>query len=71
MILRGENPTGDPDLDSIIPHPDAERWHITTSATEAIPNCDVVLVTVPTPITNDLKPDLSFVEAAGRDVFSQ
>ncbi|MEC8242140.1 MAG: nucleotide sugar dehydrogenase, partial [Candidatus Thermoplasmatota archaeon] len=70
MILRGENPTGDPDVDSIIPQPGAERWHITTSATEAIPNCDVVLVTVPTPITNDLKPDLSFVEAAGRDVFN-
>ncbi len=70
MILRGENPTGDPDLDSIVPHPGTDRWHITTSATEAIPNCDVILVTVPTPITNDLKPDLSFVEAAGRDVFS-
>ena len=70
MILRGENPTGDPDVDSIIPQPGAKRWHITTSATEAIPNCDVVLVTVPTPITNDLKPDLSFVEAAGRDVFN-
>jgi nucleotide sugar dehydrogenase len=28
-----------------------------------------VLVTVPTPITHDLKPDLSYVEAAGRDVF--
>lgn len=69
MILRGENPTGDPDVDSIIPQPGAKRWHITTSATEAIPNCDVVLVTVPTPITNDLKPDLSYVEAAGRDVF--
>ena len=70
MIIRGENPTGDPDVDSIIPQPGTERWHITTSATEAIPNCDVVLVTVPTPITNDLKPDLSFVEAAGRDVFN-
>jgi nucleotide sugar dehydrogenase len=28
------------------------------------------LVTVPTPITHDLKPDLSYVEAAGRDVFN-
>ena len=42
---------------------------ITTSAAEAVPNCDVVLVNVPTPITHDLKPDLSYVEAAGRDVF--
>ena len=42
-----------------------ERWHITTSTAEAVPHCDVVLVTVPTPITHDLKPDLSYVEAAG------
>ncbi|MBT7987219.1 MAG: nucleotide sugar dehydrogenase, partial [Euryarchaeota archaeon] len=36
---------------------------------EAVPHCDVVLVTVPTPITHDLKPDLSYVAGAGRDVF--
>ena len=46
-----------------------ERWNITTSTAEAVPHCDVVLVTVPTPITHDLKPDLSYVEAAGRAVF--
>ena len=70
MVLQGKNPTGDSDVDDIVPQPGTERWHITTSAAEAVPNCDVVLVTVPTPITDDLKPDLSFVEAAGRDVFS-
>ena len=69
MVLQGKNPTGDPDVDDIVPQPGTERWHITTSAAEAVPNCDVVLVTVPTPITHDLKPDLSYVEAAGRDVF--
>jgi nucleotide sugar dehydrogenase len=70
MVLQGKNPTGDPDVNDIIPQPGTDRWNITTSANEAVPNCDVVLVTVPTPITDDLKPDLSFVEAAGRDVFS-
>ena len=70
QILQGKNPTGDPDVDDIVPQPGTDRWNITTSATEAVPNCDVVLVTVPTPITDDLKPDLSFVKAAGRDVFS-
>ena len=70
MVLQGKNPTGDPDVDDIVPQPGIERWHITTSAAEAVPHCDVVLVTVPTPITHDLKPDLSFVEAAGRDVFN-
>jgi nucleotide sugar dehydrogenase len=70
MVLKGENPTGDPDVDDIVPKPGTENWHITTSAAEAVPHCDVVLVTVPTPITHDLKPDLSYVEAAGRDVFN-
>ena len=69
MILRGENPTGDPDVDDIIPQPGSERWNITMSAAEAVPHCDVVLITVPTPITHDLKPDLSYVYAAGRAVF--
>ena len=69
MILRGENPTGDPDVDDIVPKPGTERWNITTSTAEAVPNCDVILVTVPTPITHDLKPDLSYVAAAGRAVF--
>ena len=70
MIKRGKNPTGDPDIDDIIPLPGTKRWNITDSAKKAVHNCDVILVTVPTPITNDLKPDLSYVEAAGRDVFS-
>ena len=69
MILRGENPTGDPDVDDIVPKPGTERWNITMSTAEAVPQCDVVLVTVPTPITHDLKPDLSYVAAAGRTVF--
>lgn len=69
MILRGENPTGDPDVDDIVPQPGADRWNISTNTGEAVPNCDVVLVTVPTPITHDLKPDLSYVAAAGRAVF--
>ena len=69
MVLQGKNPTGDPDVDDIVPQPGTERWHITTSAAEAVPHCDVILVTVPTPITHDLKPDLSYVAGAGRDVF--
>ena len=69
MVKAGQNPTGDPDVDDIVPAPGTERWHITTSTAEAVPHCDVVLVTVPTPVTHDLKPDLSYVEAAGRAVF--
>ena len=69
MVKQGINPTGDPDVDDIIPAPDSDRWNITTSTSEAVPYCDVVLVTVPTPITEDLKPDLSYVQKAGRAVF--
>ena len=69
MVKAGKNPTGDPDVDDIVPAPGTERWHITTSSAEAVPHCDVILVTVPTPITHDLKPDLSYVAGAGRDVF--
>jgi nucleotide sugar dehydrogenase len=68
-IRAGKNPTGDPDVDDLVPKPGTERWHISTSTAEAAQNCDFVLVTVPTPITDDLKPDLSYVEAAGREVF--
>jgi nucleotide sugar dehydrogenase len=69
LVNAGQNPTGDPDVNDIIPQPGAERWNITTSTGEAVPHCDIVLVTVPTPVTHDLKPDLSYVEAAGRAVF--
>ena len=69
MVKRGENPTGDPDVNDIIPAPGSERWNITTSTSEAVPHCDVVLVTVPTPVTEDLKPDLTYVQSAGRAVF--
>ena len=69
MVKAGKNPTGDPDVDDIVPAPGTERWNITTSSAEAVPHCDVILVTVPTPITHDLKPDLSYVAGAGRDVF--
>ena len=69
MVNAGENPTGDPDVDDLVPAPGTERWNITTSSAEAVPHCDAVLVTVPTPITHDLKPDLSYVAGAGKDVF--
>ena len=36
MINLGKNPTGDPDIDDIIPDPDAARWNITTSTSYAV-----------------------------------
>ena len=68
-LLEGKNPLGDPDLDDMIPTPGSERWHITTSTAEATAQCDVLIVTVPTPVSEDLKPDLSYVGSAGRAIF--
>ncbi len=68
-IKRGKNPTGDPDINDIIPPIESERWNITTSTEDASAICDILLITVPTPVTNDLKPDLSYVRDAGKSVF--
>tara|TARA_B100001113_G_scaffold342513_1_gene328761 strand:- start:1550 stop:2932 length:1383 start_codon:yes stop_codon:yes gene_type:complete len=68
-LHQGINPLGDPDLDNMIPKPNSERWTITTSAEQATKSCDVLIVTVPTPVSDDLKPDLSYVENAGKAVF--
>lgn len=68
-LLQGINPLGDPDLDDLIPPPESDRWNITNSTSDATAACDVIIVTVPTPVSEDLKPDLSYVENAGRAVF--
>jgi len=68
-IHQQENPTGDPEVEGLIPSKDDPRWNITMQTEEAVQHCDVVLITVPTPITEDLKPDLSYVHKAGCAVF--
>jgi len=69
MIRNGENPTGDPDVNDIIPDISNPKWNITSSISDAVEECDVILVTVPTPVTKDLKPDLSYVRDAGVSIF--
>jgi nucleotide sugar dehydrogenase len=68
-IHQQENPTGDPEVEGLIPSKDDPRWNITMNTQEAVQHCDVILITVPTPITEDLKPDLSYVRKAGCAVF--
>ncbi|MED5271342.1 MAG: NAD(P)-binding domain-containing protein, partial [Candidatus Thermoplasmatota archaeon] len=68
-ILRGENPTGDPEINNIIPKPNTKNWNITTDTNLAVENCDVLIVTVPTPVTTNLKPDLKYVISAGENIF--
>ncbi len=40
----------------------------TTDTTEATKKSDVIVITVPTPVTPDKKPDLSFIISAGRGI---
>lgn len=68
-LLNGKNPGDDPAFNDVIPTDD--RWLVTTDAQIAIPRCDVILVTVPTPVLADNRPDLRFIEAAGAAIFDQ
>ena len=64
------NPTRDPSLDDKIPSSQDERWNTTTSFADSIPNCDVIIVTVPTPINSEMGMEPRFVVEAGREIFS-
>ncbi len=68
-ILRGENPTGDPEINGIIPAPNSKNWNITTDTNIAVEHCEILIVTVPTPVTSNLKPDLKYVIGAGDNIF--
>jgi len=46
----------------------SERWNVTTKFKGSIEDSDLILITVPTPITSDKKPNLSYVEAACKSV---
>lgn len=68
-LKNGENPGDDPQHDDIIPQSESDNWRISLSASSVVPDCDVVLVTVPTPVTEDRLPDLKYVRMAGQSVF--
>ena len=68
-LMSGVNPTGEIANDEIIPNPNSPKWNITSDYSIAIPHCDVILVTVPTPVTELLEPDLSFVQSSGDEIF--
>jgi len=44
------------------------RFHCTNDTAEAVNNSDIVLIIVPTPITKDKEPDLSYVVSAADDI---
>ena len=69
-LKEGKNPVGDSELDEMIPPTGTEGWNISSSVRDVANLCDVILVTVPTPITTDLKPDLTYIISAGEEIFS-
>ena len=69
-LKSGSNPVGDSELNSMIPPSGTLGWNLSSSVVDIAPLCDVILVTVPTPITSELKPDLSYVLDAGDKIFS-
>ena len=48
----------------------SERWSVGNIFSNAIPDADVVLISVPTPTTSEKEPDLTFVEEAFKSVLS-
>ena len=67
QIKLGKSPLKDASTSLEIPV-DSDRWGVTTDYQEAIPESDIVIITVPTPIDNHRKPDLSCVEGAFESV---
>jgi len=50
--------------------PSGERWHISSNYKDCIPESDVVIICVPTPVDADRKPDLNPVRNALESVVS-
>lgn len=68
-LQGGTIPIHEPGLDEIIErHAATERLRFTTSLPEAVASADVVFICVPTPQGDDGRADMSFVEAAARDI---
>ena len=66
-LKLGNSPLKDETTSLNIPF-DGERWNVTTDYQQAIPESDIVIITVPTPIDEEKNPDLSYVEKAFESV---
>ena len=67
-ILKGVNPIADSAFSPDIPI-DSLSWSV-SKGFEEIQASDVAIITVPTPTSDDLTPDFSYVESAFRSVLS-
>ncbi len=70
MLQAGENPGDDPQHDEVIPSSESDSWRVGMEYSELLSGCDVILVTVPTPVTIDRAPDVSYIQSAGESIFN-
>ncbi len=69
-LRRGLNPGDDPTIDALLPDSESDRWMVGVESEGLLSECDVILITVPTPVDANRLPDLSYIESAGRSIFS-
>lgn len=67
-LKKGVSPLIDQTDSLQIPN-DSKRWNCETNY-NILEDCEVILITVPTPVTKDKQPDLSYIESAGKSVLS-
>ena len=66
-VNGGRSPVSDVEGETIRELVDAERLRATTDP-DALRELDAVIICVPTPLKDDKQPDLTYVEAATRDI---
>lgn len=64
-----ESPLIDSSVEVIIPE-QSETWKTSSDFSKTVPESDIILITVPTPINKEKKPDLTHVESALKNVLS-
>ena len=65
QLKSGIDPLVDESSHLAIPT-ESELWGVSTEYSSFISKSDIVIITVPTPTTDDKRPDLSFIESASR-----
>jgi UDP-N-acetyl-D-glucosamine/UDP-N-acetyl-D-galactosamine dehydrogenase len=62
-IKNGVNPLIDSEIDLEIPQ-SSDNWLVTDDYKDVIPLSDIIIITVPTPVDYQKKPDLSYIKSA-------
>jgi UDP-N-acetyl-D-glucosamine/UDP-N-acetyl-D-galactosamine dehydrogenase len=66
LLNRGINPLSDTTDSSSIPL-ESKRWSISSNFEDSINKCDIIIIAVPTPVS-DKKPDLNYIKKATKSI---